>query len=73
MEETFKIRAYGYCELAQLYFPNISKKSASAQLRRWIQASSTVLPMLENIGYKPGIRLFTPAHVKVIVNEFGEP
>ncbi|MEZ4798197.1 MAG: DUF4248 domain-containing protein [Flavobacteriales bacterium] len=29
MEETFKIRAYGYSELAQLYFPHITKKSAS--------------------------------------------
>lgn len=73
MEEKFKIRSYGFGELAQLYFPNISKKSASAQLRRWIKLSKTVLPMLESYGYKPGIRLLTPAYVKVIVDEFGEP
>ncbi|MEX0635621.1 MAG: DUF4248 domain-containing protein [Ferruginibacter sp.] len=73
MEDKFRIKAYGYGELAQLYFPNITKKSASAQLRRWIKASATVLPMLESIGYKPGIRLLTPAQVKVIVEEFGEP
>lgn len=72
-EETFKVRAYGYCELAQLYFPNISKKSASAQLRRWIKLSKTVLPKLQNLGYKSGHRLLMPAHVKVIVDEFGEP
>ena len=42
-EDIFKVRAYGYGELAQLYFPNISKKSASAQLRRWIKLSDTVL------------------------------
>jgi len=73
MEEKFRIKSYGYCELAQLYFPNISKKSASAQLRRWIKLSDTVLPMLKRHGYKPGLRLLTPAHVKVIVDEFGEP
>lgn len=73
MEDKFKIKSYGYGELAQMYFPNISKKSASAQLRRWIRLNSTVLPMLQTIGYKPGNRLLTPAHVKVIVDEFGEP
>ena len=73
MEEKFRIKSYGYGELAQLYFPNISKKSASAQLRRWIKSSETVLLMLRNQGYKPGLRLLTPAHVKVIVDEFGEP
>jgi hypothetical protein len=67
------VRAYGYGELAQLYFPNISKKSASAQLRRWIKMSKTVMPLLLNLGYKSGNRLFTPAPVKVIVDEFGEP
>ena len=73
MEERFRIKSYGYCELAQLYFPNISKKSASAQLRRWIKSSESVLHMLMSNGYKPGLRLLTPAHVKVIVEEFGEP
>ena len=72
-EDKFKVRAFGYGELAQLYFPNITKKSASAQLRRWINVSNKVKPMLENLGYKPGIRLLTPAHVKVIIDEFGEP
>ena len=72
-EETFKLRAYGFGELAQLYFPSISKKSASAPLRRWIKMSKTVMPLLLNLGYKSGNRLFTPAHVKVIIDEFGEP
>lgn len=49
------------------------KKSASAQLRRWIKLNDKVLPILQSLGYKPGNRLLTPAHVKVIVDEFGEP
>jgi hypothetical protein len=73
MNEQFRIRAYGFGELAQLYFPNITKKSASAQLRRWMKLSKTVMTELENFGYKPGIRILTPAHVRVIIEEFGEP
>jgi len=73
MDGHFKIKSYGYGELAQLYFPAISKKSASAQLRRWIKLSDTVLPGLKKLGYKPGNRLLTPAHVRVIVDQFGEP
>ena len=73
INEPFKVRAYGFGELAQLYFPTITKKSACAQLRRWIKLTDTVLPMLRSHGYKPGLRLLTPAHVKVIVEEFGEP
>ncbi|KAB2915637.1 MAG: DUF4248 domain-containing protein [Bacteroidetes bacterium] len=73
MEDKFKIKSYGFGELAQLYFPSISKKSASAQLRRWIKLNDKVLPILQSLGYKPGNRLLTPAHVKVIVDEFGEP
>lgn len=73
MEEKFRIRSYGFGELAQMYFPSISKKSAAAQFRRWIRTSKTVLPILENLGYRIGNRLLTPAHVKVLVDEFGEP
>ncbi len=73
MEDKFKIKSYGFGELAQMYFPCISKKSAAAQFRRWIRMSKMVLPMLENRGYKIGNRLLTPAHVKVLVDEFGEP
>jgi hypothetical protein len=42
-------------------------------LHRWINESETALPRLEKLGYKSGIRLFTPAHVRVIIDEFGEP
>lgn len=72
-EETFKVRAYGFGELAQLYFPNITKKSASAQLRRCLKSNCTVLLRLEKVGYKLGNRLLLPIQVKVLVDEFGEP
>jgi hypothetical protein len=71
MEEKLRIKSYGFGELAQIYFPNISKKNDSAQLRRWIKLSNAALPMLESHGYKAGLQLLTPA--QVIVDEFGEP
>ena len=72
-EETFKVRAYGFGELAQLYFPNITKKSASAQLRRWITTNTAIIAKLQVLGYKQGNRLLTPLQVEILVDEFGEP
>ncbi len=72
-EETFKVRAYGFGELAQLYFPNITKKSASAQLRKWIVGNEKITLELNKAGYKPGAKLMTPAQVKVLIWELGEP
>jgi hypothetical protein len=71
--EPFKVRAYGYGELAQLYFPNITKKSASWQLRLWINASKGLTKKLSETGYIKGRRLLTPLQVGLIVGEFGEP
>jgi Domain of unknown function (DUF4248) len=71
--EPFKVRAYGYGELAQLYFPNITKKSASWQLRIWIVTSASLSAKLKAAGYVKGRRLLTPLQVGLIVGEFGEP
>lgn len=73
INEPFKVRAYGFGELAQLYFPNITKKSASWQLRLWIKASTGLTEKLGETGYEKGRRLLTPMQVGLIVGEFGEP
>ena len=73
MEEKFRIRSYGFGELAQLYFPNITKKSATWQLRIWIVSSVPLCEKLSDVGYVKGKRLLTPIQVKLIVGEFGEP
>lgn len=72
-DETFKVRAYGYGELAQLYFPNISKKSATWQLRKWIVSDGNLCKSLLNSGYKKGARLLKPSQVRLIIDRFGEP
>ncbi len=72
-EETFKVRAYGFGELAQLYFPNLSKRSASAQLRNWIKENPRLIAELLAVGFCFGKKILTPMLVKIIVDLFGEP
>lgn len=73
MENGFKIRSYGYAELAQLYFPSITKKSASVQLRRWIVRNLKLSEHLAEAGFCPGQHLLTPLQVKLVVEFLGEP
>jgi hypothetical protein len=73
MDQQFTIRTYGFSELAQLYFPSITKRSASWQLKRWIDASPELKRSLECLGRKSRQRLLSPAQVSLIVHAFGEP
>ena len=38
-EKKFRIKSYGKSELASLYMPEISPKSAASELRKWIGKS----------------------------------
>jgi hypothetical protein len=71
--ESFKVRAYGFGELAQLYFPNIAKKSASTQLGKWIRLNDSLKDQLTQSGFFPGNRILTPKQVEIIVKIIGEP
>jgi hypothetical protein len=73
MEKEFVIRSYGYCELAMLYFPNSTKKSASAQLGRWIRENEKLKMKLLELSYKPRKKLLSPNQVELIVGLFGNP
>lgn len=73
MEDTFKIRAYGFQELAQLYLPDIQPRSASMRLKIWIERSPSLCIKLQSIGYFKGCRMLTPEMVKEIVSIIGEP
>jgi hypothetical protein len=73
MDKEFRIRSYGYCELALLYFPNSNKRSASTQLGRWVQQNEKLKIQLLGLGYKPRQKILTPSQVKLIVELFGEP
>lgn len=73
MDGHFKIKSYGYGELAMLYFPNSTKKSASVQLRRWITYNTNLVRNLEVTGFKKGQRVLTPMQVSMIILSLGEP
>jgi len=73
MDGHFKIKSYGYGELALLYFPKSTKKSASTQLGRWIRQNESLKNQLLTGGFKPGKKLLTPRQVEIIVLLIGEP
>jgi hypothetical protein len=73
MDGQFKIKSYGYGELALLYFPKSSKKSASTQLGRWVRQNEKLKIKLLEFGYKPRKKILTPSEVKLIVESFGDP
>jgi hypothetical protein len=73
MDEQFKIKSYAYCELALLYFPNSTKKSASTQLGRWVRQNENLKMQLVELGFKPRKKILTPIQVKLIIDFFGAP
>ena len=73
MDELFKIKSYGYGELALLYFPNSTKKSASTQLGRWLRRNETLKKELTEAGFKKGIKLLTPKQVQLVFTVLGYP
>ena len=75
-------RIYGHQELALLYFPNVLPSSASTQLTRFIRRDPELLgphvdvaqhDIVRAIGYRKGIRLYTPLQVRTIVDHMGDP
>ena len=73
MEDKFKIKSYGYGELAQMYFPTITKQSATVQFRRWIRINNKLLDELSLAGFKRYQKMLTPKQVEIIVRYIGEP
>lgn len=66
----FELRSYARKELAQLYFPDSSPKSATQNLRRWLNIHTSHQVFLDSISRK---QLFRRAEVEMIVELIGEP
>ncbi len=73
MEKSFEIRTYGFNELAQLYFPNVSKSSATKMFGQWIQNNLKLKTSLEENNWRKRSRNLTPKHVKIIIDHFDPP
>jgi len=70
---SFRIRSYGFQELAQLYSPGITPDSAYRRLYRWVNHSPELYKALCRAGWKKGNRVLRPRQVRVLVEHLGEP
>lgn len=70
---TFNIRTISKCELAMLYSPEVSPRSAVNRLARWIRLNKELAQALYERGYRPRQQLFTPTQVEMIIYYLGEP
>jgi len=68
MENHFVIRTYGFGELAQIYLPNTTSKSATYKFRKWININENLKEIIP-----PYIRELNPKMVKAIIKEFDLP
>lgn len=73
MEEIFKIRSYGWQELAILYAPAITPRAATQRLTLWVTSNSHLSDNLKDKGWIKGRHLLTPVQVKLIIDYLGEP
>jgi hypothetical protein len=65
-------KTYSYKELALLYFPDSSPRSASNAFRRWIR-KEPLASKLTAIGYERYQKVFTPLQARAIIDHLGEP
>ena len=71
METTMK--EYGRTELAQRYCPLLTPDAAWRKLKRWIALNRDLTHELQQLGYIPSQRSFTPKMVELIFYYLGEP
>ncbi len=71
--DDFIIRAYTKKELALMYFPDSSPRTAVSHLMSWIRRCTQLWEQLHTTGYNVTSKAFTPRQVKAIVEELGEP
>lgn len=73
MNSEFKIRAYTKKELALMYFPDSSPRTAVNHLMSWIHRCTLLWQQLQEMGYSTTSKAFTPRQVRAIVEQLGEP
>jgi hypothetical protein len=71
--ENFIIRTYTKKELALMYFPDSSPRTAVSHLMAWIRRCTQLWTELQKTGYQPTSKAFTPREVRAIVEQLGEP
>jgi hypothetical protein len=69
----FKVKSYGWTELAQCYNPDVMPKTAAKRLTGWVDKNGELNASLQRAGWKKGTKLLTPLQVETIVKYIGEP
>jgi hypothetical protein len=69
----FKIRSYGWTELALRYNPEVAQRTALQRLKFWVSKNQELTSTLQDQGWRKGDRLLTPLQVETIVRYLGEP
>lgn len=69
----FIIRSYTKKELALMYFPDSSPRTAVNHLMAWVRRCPALWQQLADMGYQPTCKAFTPRQVRAITEMLGEP
>ena len=72
-KKSFETRTFGFGELAQFYFPHITKASASRMLSQWIHSCPELVTKLLELNWKKRAKYFTPKQVKALIGHFDPP
>ncbi len=68
-----KSSSYTKQELASLYSPEVSDRSAMRTLNNWIRLNADLRNELCATHYSKWSKIFTPRQVRIIVKYLGEP
>ena len=71
--EPVPVRTYSKQELAKLYAPELTKKSAGKRLCHWLKYCKPLWEELKKTGYNPLQRILNPLQVRLIFKYLGEP
>ena len=71
--DEFVIRAYSKKELALMYFPDSSPRTAVQHMMSWIRRCTQLWEQLQATGYESTCKTFTPRQVRAIIEQLGEP
>lgn len=72
-ENDFEIVPMSKQELARLYAPNLTPRSAVNRMMKWISLHPTLTAELTACGYRKTMRMLTIMQVSLIVKSLGVP
>lgn len=67
------MKAIYLSDLAQLYFPRSTPRSAVTQLHRWIVLNPDLTARLEELHFRARQRALTPLQHEAVLEFLGEP